>query len=253
MTRPAVVSEGEVRAALRDVIDPELDQSLVDLGFVDEVCPEGERVTVVLRLPTFWCAPNFAYLMAHDVRQQVLRIPGVRRVRVVLKEHFAADEISAGVSEGRSFAEVFPGEAEDDLEELRQRFRAKAFMMRQEQFIRCLLNAGLTAEEVVGLRVGDVERTGDPHGLLVRVGDRRRPLRHGAALAQAYLEKRRQLGLDGAPTARLITDLAGGEVSGADLTDYLRQTRRQRVSMAFNAVLCRGLFAARYGRPEEDP
>ena len=44
---------------------------------------DAGRVEVVLRLPTFWCAPNFAYLMAYDAREQALRVSGVREVRVV--------------------------------------------------------------------------------------------------------------------------------------------------------------------------
>jgi ABC-type sugar transport system ATPase subunit len=106
----------------------------------------------VLRLPTFWCAPNFAYLMAYDARQQVLSLPGVRTVRVVLKDHMYSDEITAGVSAGESFGEVFAGQCEgDDLEGLRQLFRGKAFGMRQEQLVRALLDGGLTAGEIVGL------------------------------------------------------------------------------------------------------
>ncbi len=252
MSRPAVASETEIREALRDVVDPELDQSLVELGFVDEVRLEGESVTVALRLPTFWCAPNFAYLMAHDVRQRVLQVPGVCQVRVILKDHFASDEITLGVSEGRSFAEVFPGEADGDLGELRRHFRAKAFTMRQEQFVRFLLDAGLTAEEVVGLHVGDVECASDPHELVVRMGGQRRALRNGVSLAQAYLEKRRQVGLDSDAAARLVTDLAGGAIAAGDLAEYLWRSRRQRVSMVFNAMLCRGLLETRYGRRRED-
>jgi metal-sulfur cluster biosynthetic enzyme len=49
-----------VLSALRDVYDPELDESLVDLQFVDDVRVQDGQVEVVLRLPTFWCAPNFA-------------------------------------------------------------------------------------------------------------------------------------------------------------------------------------------------
>ena len=105
------VSEQAVLAALRTVSDPELDESLVELGFLDRVRIEDEGcVEVVLRLPTFWCAPNFAYLMAFDAREVTLRVPGVRQVRVVLKDHMYSDEISTGISAGQPFDEVFPGQ-----------------------------------------------------------------------------------------------------------------------------------------------
>jgi metal-sulfur cluster biosynthetic enzyme len=218
-------------AALDQVMDPELDESLVRLGFVDAVSLEGAAVTLVLRLPTFWCSPNFAYLMASDARQRVLELPGVEHVEVILKDHAHASEISAGASEGRSFAEVFPDEAGGDLDELRARFQRKAFGTRQEQFVRFLLDAGLTPDEVIALRVGH---------------DSRIP-RAAIALLRAYLEKRAQLGLSGDPAAALITDESGDPIAADDLLAYLRQVRRQRVSMVMNTGLCRGLLETRYG------
>jgi metal-sulfur cluster biosynthetic enzyme len=225
-----------ILAALDNVMDPELDESLVRLGFVDAVSVEGAAVRLVLRLPTFWCSPNFAYLMASDARQRALELPGVQRVEVMLKDHAHASEISAGASEGRSFAEVFPDEAGGDLDELRARFRRKAFGMRQEQLVRFLLDAGLTPHDVVALRVGD---------------DRRMP-RGGAPLLRAYLEKRAQLGLSGDPDAALITDESGGAIAADDLLAYVRQVRRQRISMAMNTALCTGLLAVRYGEESVD-
>src|SRR6202158_3718969 len=149
------VSEQAVLAALRTVIDPELDESLVELGFLHSVRIEDEgNVEVVLRLPTFWCAPNFAYLMAYDARVATLGVPGVRQVRVVLKDHMYSDEISTGISAGQKFDEVFPGQTDgEDVGELRALFHAKAFGMRQEQLARFLLDAGLSASEVVDIRL----------------------------------------------------------------------------------------------------
>src|SRR5438105_12291140 len=107
MKTAEAVSEQAVLAALGTVSDPELDESLVELGFLDSVRIEDEGcVEVVLRLPTFWCAPNFAYLMALDARVATLQVPGVRQVRVVLKDHMYSDEISTGISAGLPFDEV---------------------------------------------------------------------------------------------------------------------------------------------------
>ncbi|MFX7121296.1 hypothetical protein ABTI10_19365, partial [Acinetobacter baumannii] len=85
-----------------------------------------------LRLPTFWCAANFAYLMAHDARQVLLTLPGVRTVGVVLEDHFDDCEITKGVNQGLRFDEVFPEEAIDELEVLRRRFIEKAYLQRHE-------------------------------------------------------------------------------------------------------------------------
>jgi metal-sulfur cluster biosynthetic enzyme len=245
------VTEQEVLDALQRVSDPELDESIVDLQFVDRVRVEGSQVDLVLRLPTFWCAPNFAYLMAYDARQQVLSLPGVRDVRVALKDHMYSDEITAGVSAGESFGEVFAGQCEgDDLDGLRRLFRGKAFGMRQEQLVRALLDAGLTAAEIVGLRDADVLDTSDANGLRLGLNGRERRVRGAAPLARAYLQRRARVGLRG---PRLITDLDGQAVHPEDLDEHLRRTRRQRVSMTFNALMCRGLLETRYGLGEERP
>jgi len=243
------VSEQAVLAALRTVSDPELDESLVELGFLDSVRIDDDGgVDVVLRLPTFWCAPNFAYLMAFDAREQTLRVPGVRRVRVVLKDHMYSDEITTGISAGQRFDEVFPGQADgEDVGELRALFHGKAFGMRQEQLARFLLDAGLTADEVVGLQVEDVLDTSNQSGLRLQVGDQARLLRGGAPLARAYLERRQRLGLDNdCKTARLITNRNGEPIAADELSEYLQCGRRERISMTFNAVMCKGLLETRY-------
>ncbi len=237
------VSEEAVLAALGTVTDPELDESLVELGFLDSVRIEDEGcVEVVLRLPTFWCAPNFAYLMALDARAVTLKVPGVHQVRVVLKDHMYSDEISTGISAGQRFDEVFPGQADgEDVGELRALFHGKAFGMRQEQLARFLLDAGLTADEVVGLRLEDVLDTSNASGLRLQVGAQPRLVRGGAPLARAYLERRSRVGLNSGGTT-----VEGTSIAAAELAEYLQCGRRQRISMTFNAVMCRGLLETRY-------
>jgi metal-sulfur cluster biosynthetic enzyme len=246
-TAEKAVSEQTVLAALRTVSDPELDESLVELGFVDSVRVDGADVEIVLRLPTFWCAPNFAYLMAVDAREATLKLPGVRHVHVALKDHMYSDEITTGISAGHKFDEVFPGQADgEDVGELRALFHGKAFGMRQEQLARFLLDAGLTADEVVGLHLADVLDTSNASGLRLQIGGQMRRLRGGAPLARAYLERRARVGLADSGGARLFTDQDGQPVAADALSEYLQCGRRQRISMTFNAVMCKGLLETRY-------
>jgi metal-sulfur cluster biosynthetic enzyme len=242
---PTAVSEAMVLDALRGVIDPELDESLVDLGFIDGVRVDDGVVDVVLRLPTFWCAPNFAYLMANDARDAVLRQPGVRQARIALKDHMYGDEIGDGVSAGRPFSQLFDGQAEgDDLDALRRLFFVKAFGMRQEQLVRFLLDERLTNRELTDLRVGDVIDTSDRSGLVLRVSGDLWLLRGGAPLARMYLERRERMAIS---ADRLITDECGRPIAADGLTEYLERVRRQRISMTFNALMCRGMLETRYG------
>ncbi|MFD0469702.1 iron-sulfur cluster assembly protein [Nonomuraea thailandensis] len=86
-------------AALATVRDPELDEPITDLGFVSSAELRDGHASVRLRLPTYFCAPNFAYLMVADALDAVRAAPGVRSAQVRLVDHFAADEINAGVAQ----------------------------------------------------------------------------------------------------------------------------------------------------------
>ena len=73
----------QVQACLATVVDPELDESVTELGFITEVeLPSEGEVRVGFRLPTFWCAANFAFLMADDMRRALLELPWVTKVDV---------------------------------------------------------------------------------------------------------------------------------------------------------------------------
>jgi len=94
---------------------------------------------------TYWCAANFAFMMAEDIKQRVGELPWVERVEVRLQGHFFAEEINDAIARGLSFAEAFPHLGAGDLAELRDTFRRKAFLARQERLIGLLLERVLTA------------------------------------------------------------------------------------------------------------
>src|SRR5271169_3443004 len=105
---PAGYDGSAVLQRLEQVLDPELDESILDLGFVRSLQLRSGHASVALQLPTSWCAVNFAYLMAEDVRRALLTVEGIRQVTVRLGDHCAAAEIEAAVNDGRTFAEAFP-------------------------------------------------------------------------------------------------------------------------------------------------
>ena len=69
-----------------------------------------------LRLPTYFCAPNFAFLMVADAYEAVSAVPGVRRAVIVLDDHFASDAINGGVAARAGFVESFGGLANGELD-----------------------------------------------------------------------------------------------------------------------------------------
>ena len=225
------VDRAAVLAALGTVRDPELDQSLTELGFVAGLEIEGDTVRAHLRLPTYWCAPNFAYLMAADADTALRAVPGVTRAEVVLDDHFASEEISTGIAQRRSFQESFEGLADDELDELRALFRRKALVARQQRLVKALLDVGTTKEELGRLRLGDLPPSPE---------------------LETYLQRRTELGLDVSPEAPLVVDTAGNPIPAELLEGHLRFARLTRVSIEGNAGFCRGMLATRYGLPNRE-
>lgn len=228
-----IAREAEVRARLATVSDPELDEPVTDLGFVTAIAIVGEgRVEIGFRLPTYWCAANFAYMMAEDMRLAAASLPWVSVVRVVLDEHMYADAVNRGMAEGLSFQEAFGAEANGDLAAVRRIFTVKAFQRRQLALIEHLLKAGLGRGEVLGLDIAALRALAE--------GEERQ------RLVARYLEKRGVAG----PTA--LHDLAfvtpdGAAIAEAALSTHLRACRSVAVNGEFNGALCRGLLVARYG------
>ncbi len=209
----------DVLDALEAVRDPELDQSLVELGFVAGVEVDAERVMVRLRLPTYFCAPNFAFLMVADARAAVEALPGVEQASIELEDHFTADEINAAVSRDAGFVDAFPDHASGELDELRILFQRKALIARQGR-----LCDGLSAGAIAAMRLGELEGVD---------ADRCRELRH-------------ELGIDARPDAPAFVTGEGAPITIADVPRFLRLARLISTSLEGNAGLCRGLLKTRY-------
>src|SRR5262249_58166556 len=78
---------------------PGLADPIPSLGFVTScTVSAGGDARVRLRLPTYFCAPNFAFLMVADAYDAVSVVRGVRSTEVVLEDHFASDAINGGVA-----------------------------------------------------------------------------------------------------------------------------------------------------------
>ena len=218
----------QVQACLATVMDPELDESVTELGFITAVELSGDgEVRIGFRLPTYWCAPNFAFLMADDMRRAVQVLRWVTKVQVQLHEHMYAEAINQGVAEGAGFQAAFGAAAEGGLEALRTTFLVKAFQRRQEALLQHLLDAGFAPALLVALDCDALQR------LLLDV--------EGERLTERYLERRSEAG--GGPLA--FVDADGRAIAAEALIGHLRGLRRVGVNAEFNGALCRGLLAVR--------
>jgi metal-sulfur cluster biosynthetic enzyme len=214
-------------AALDTVRDPELDESVTSLGFVKSCTVSADGVADVrLRLPTYFCAPNFAFLMVADAYEAVSAVAGVRRAQIVLEDHFASDEINRGVAARAGFVESFDGLAETELDDLRADFLRKATLAATDRVCRPLLAAGRTPDELAELTLGDVPPSADRERLRAR---------------------RAQLGLPaGDESALLVDPVTGAAVGVQALPLHLRRARLTGVSLEANGGVCRGLLRERY-------
>jgi metal-sulfur cluster biosynthetic enzyme len=230
------VARSSVLEALSSVRDPELDRPITDLGFVSRIkirTPSGVRVE--LRLPTYFCAPNFAWLMVADARDAVAAVPGAAPVDIVLLDHFVSTEINEGVAAATSFAAAFdaspgtcpgasPG-ADPALESLRTTFERKAHLAAQERLARALLAAGVPASSLPTLPLITASAS-------------------APAAAAGVVRRRKRLGI---VSSWAFCDDRGEPLDAERMPDWLRFARTVRVSIDGNADFCRGLLGTRYG------
>lgn len=202
--------------ALSEVRDPELDEPITELGFVASATVTDGHAVVRLRLPTYFCAPNFAYLMVADARDAVLALPEVSTVEVLLEDHFAAEQINAGAAAGSGFTATFPTDAVDELEDLRRTFRGKAYLASLDR-----VTSRLPATDLASRTLGETPPS--PAFFVL-------------------LRRRAELGLPCSLDSPLLLDDSGLPLA----PNRLRFAKTVRVSMEGNAAFCRGMLRTRY-------
>ena len=229
----------DVWARLDLVMDPELDEPVTDMGFIEAVSVAGpttghnmNTVEIAFRLPTYWCSPNFAFLMAEGIKREVESLPWVGEAIVTLQDHMAADEMNQVINTGGQFSDVFsglmPGE---NLDALREKFDQKAFQRRQEVVIKALICLGYLTQDIVKLTLAELS--------LIRLEDAEENRQRGRYVALLTAKK----------LARRTGDLAFPTYQGAQIADfqtYMGLLRSVRINMEFSGSLCRGLKQSRY-------
>src|SRR5256885_10130251 len=81
---------------------PERHEPITDLGFVKELSISDDgRVSLDLVTSTFWCSPNFVYMMLEEARDVVLKLGGINEVRVHLDGHHDSDRINDAINAGK--------------------------------------------------------------------------------------------------------------------------------------------------------
>lgn len=225
----------EVWARLGEVTDPELDEPVTELGFVERVAVvDDDVVEVDFRLPTYWCAANFAFLMVDDIRIAVEAVPWVQSVRPRLHDHMYEDEVNRGVGDALSFKQAFGGlSADETLDAVRQKFRIKAFQRRQESVLRALRRQGFDDASLVEMEFGTLQ------GLSIEDEE-------GARQKPRYLRILNEFGLSSEAKDPAFVTPDGDRITAAAFKKHMEVLRGVRINMEFNGSLCRGLLSTRY-------
>ncbi|SFJ96202.1 iron-sulfur cluster assembly protein [Celeribacter neptunius] len=231
--------ELEVWDCLAAVSDPELDEPITDLNFVEAVSVNDDHtVRVEFRLPTYWCSPNFAFLMAFGIRNAVMALPWVRAMTVELKDHCFGDEVNDGVNSGRPFHQIFAENCDGAvLDDVVEKFMAKAFDRRQEAMLLALKAKDRPIAEIVSMTVGALKKTHFTGEEAFRQLPR-------------YLDILAAKGLALTDRDPAFPTWQGGRISPEALGPHLRRLRSTRLTMEFNGALCRGLAQSRYKEVE---
>ncbi|OYR43186.1 metal-sulfur cluster biosynthetic enzyme [Halorubrum sp. Ib24] len=231
-----------VRDRLDRVEDPELARSIVELDYIDAIEVDGDRVEVRFTLPTAWCSPAFAWMMATDARDEVEALDWVREARIELCDHMHGEEITAGVNARDGFGETFP-DADGDVAAVRAAIADKARVSRQREAVRTLLDAGADPEQVVSLERSDLTVDGDEAhvdlGGLSLVVD--------AAPIADYLDRVTTSGHVTEPGDTLFLTPEGDPIRADRLDVVQKRSRLAAVNMGGQGAVCDALHRARHG------
>jgi metal-sulfur cluster biosynthetic enzyme len=231
-----------VRDRLDRVEDPELARSIVELDYIDTIQVDGGQVEVRFTLPTAWCSPAFAWMMATDARDEVEALDWVNNARIELCDHMHGEEITTGVNARDSFGETFP-DADGDVAAVRAAIADKARVSRQREAIQVLLDAGVNPEQIVSLERSGIDIVGDEahvelDGLSVVVD---------AAPVADYIDRVTTSGHVTADDDTLFLTPEGDPIPADQLDVVQKRSRLATVNMGGQGAVCDALHRARHG------
>jgi metal-sulfur cluster biosynthetic enzyme len=245
---PPTFLKDAILKALANVLDPELDRPITELGFVRDV-RIGDSIEVEIVTSTYWCSPNFIYMILEDARREVsehVRVP-LDKVRVYIRGHFDESRINECISKGISFNECYKEEAWGDLGDLKKVFMDKSLRSRLYQLTVVLLRYGLNYEDIVNLRSADVIDEG--YRIVIRGGDRILEISNGVDIniVRGYINTLKRLVGDTEYLAVWSTN--GDRPRVSDIRDLVEgKGRLLRLSFNLNSELCSLLLESRLSR-----
>ncbi|PSR30790.1 MAG: hypothetical protein C7B43_04795 [Sulfobacillus benefaciens] len=227
----------EIWHVLDHVYDPELDRSIHELNFVACLEVSDTDVAVTLRLPTYWCSPNFSFMMMKDLDDALMALPWVKSARITLIDHESQEKLNQGIARHQSFSQIF-SESTGDLESVRRVFKEKAFYSRQKRVLDYLQTQGLNMSSWTP-------------GTWQEVRQILQAPAPGQQLLERYEEMAQYWKVGCGDNDAVIVDISGRAISPELWGRHSHILRLVALNMESNAHICQGLLAVRY--PRQDP
>jgi metal-sulfur cluster biosynthetic enzyme len=244
MSKSQRIDRTAVREQLDRVTDPELDRSIVELEYIDEIEIDGGSVAINVTLPTAWCSPAFAWMMMIDAREELSSLSEITDATVDLRDHMHAAEINEGVNEHLPFEAVFD-DADGDIEAVRQELDEKARAARQYRAVSALLDGGAKPEQIVGLLREDLTMDSKERAT-VRLNETLSICVDSEPL-ERYLEKATATGVVSGSKDRLFVTPEGEAIPPSEFETVHRRGRLAATNMSGQGHVCANLADARIG------
>ena len=92
----------EVQREVSKIVDPEIGMPIVEMNLIDKLDVKDGAVDVEYHATTQFCPPVFAMKISQDLRDSLMRVKGVKSVKVVVTGHYFADAINRQVNKSAS-------------------------------------------------------------------------------------------------------------------------------------------------------
>ena len=100
----------EVQREVSKVVDPEIGMPIVEMNLIDKLDVKDGEIDVEYHATTQFCPPVFALKISQDIRDNLLKVKGVKNVKVVVTGHYFADAINRQVNKPTGGAAPQPAE-----------------------------------------------------------------------------------------------------------------------------------------------
>jgi metal-sulfur cluster biosynthetic enzyme len=88
----------EVQREVSKVVDPEIGMPIVEMNLIDKLDVKDGMVDVEYHATTQFCPPVFALKISQDLRDGLMRVKGVKEVKVMVTGHYFAEAINRQVN-----------------------------------------------------------------------------------------------------------------------------------------------------------